>query len=198
MTPRAAKRIAARTSAALALGALIGVAWVAWAEEYALERELWLLRATGYTGLGALFLALSMTPIDRVARRVSSLPAELLPALRRSFGLTAASLGALHAVLALTTYLRPAPEALLLQPVFRAGALALLILGLLALTSFPPVVRWLRISLWKHLHVLAYVAALFLFQHLMLSAFAPRGRTLWLFGGLLGLGLLRLLPVRAR
>ncbi len=198
MTPLAARRIAARTSLACAALALAAVAMLTLLEDYALERNLWAMRGTGYAALGALFTALSMTPLERLRSRVAaaSIPATLLPALRRSFGLTAATLATLHAGIGLLTWLRETPAAVLEQPVFRAGGLALFVLWLLALTSFPPVVRALRISLWKHLHRLAYAAAFFAFLHLLLSSFAPRARTLWLFGALATLGLLRLLPSR--
>ena len=196
MTPLRARRIAAATNGALALAFLGTIAVLASSADYALERELFAIRATGYAALVALCLALSMSPLGRVLVRVPGLAnARLLaPALRRSYGISSACLALLHAALVLNTYL--ADDLLILDtlPFARAGLVALLILSLLLLTSFPRLVGLLRIQLWKHLHRLAYVAALLVFQHMMLSPFAPRAQTLAIFAALVAVGTLRLLP----
>ena len=192
-------RFAARANAILVAIVLAFVFAMAASEDYALTRELTLIRGTGYAALAALVLALAMTPAIALARRVNALaPASaLFPALRRSYGLCAAGLGALHATAVLLTYLRDVPMVVFERPFFRSGLLALLVLGLLALTSFPRVVGLLRLRLWRHLHRLAYVAAALVFHHLLLSPFAPRRVAFAIFAGVLVLFALRALPRRA-
>jgi len=200
VTPLRARRIAAATNAALALVFLGVIALLASASDYPLERELFAIRATGYAALATLCLALSMSPLSRVLVRVPPLENMrlLAPALRRSYGISASILALLHAALVLNTYLADDLLVLVTLPFARAGLVALIILSLLMLTSFPRLVGLLRIQLWKHLHRLAYVAALLVFQHMMLSPFAPRAQTLAIFGALVALGTLRVLPMPAR
>ena len=73
----------------------------------------------------------------------------------------------------LSTYLDGELYALV-RPYLRAGAAATVILAALLVTSFPPLVRSLRVRLWKELHRFAYLAALFAMQHLALAPFAPK------------------------
>jgi DMSO/TMAO reductase YedYZ heme-binding membrane subunit len=61
-------------------------------------------------------------------------------------------------------------------------------------TSFPPLVRRLRVRLWKPLHRLGYLVAILALDHVLLSPFAPRAITLALFALFFAFGLLRLLP----
>jgi DMSO/TMAO reductase YedYZ heme-binding membrane subunit len=119
-------------------------------------------------------------------------------ALRRSLGMSAAWLGSLHACVALTTYLDGSWPLVVAAPYLRAGLTALLILLALLITSFPTLVRLLHIRFWKQLHRLAYVAVLFLFQHLMQAPFALRWLTVLLFSCLVLLGLVRVLPFVAK
>ena len=190
------RSFAARLNAATVVVVLGVVVGIASAQSFALTRELWLIRGTGYAALAAFVLALAMTPAIALARRVPPLARAtvLFPALRRSYGLCAAALGALHAAAVLLTYLRDAPLIVFELPFYRSGLLALTILGLLALTSFPPVVTRLRLRLWRHLHRLAYVAAALVFHHMLLAPFAPRRLAFAIFAGVLVLFALRWLP----
>lgn len=184
------------------LGLVIAAAIVARALSlpYALERELWLARASGWSAAGALLLALTMTPLARAGKRLAPdrLPRALLPALRRAFGIAAACFALVHAATTTLGYLdrdwRSIPD----QPYLRAGLVALAILVPLLVTSFPRLTRGLGVRLWKPLHRLAYVAALLVLQHLLLSPFAPRQVVLGIFATAAALGLLRLLPARRR
>ncbi len=188
-----AKQISFRLCAWLSVGLTVWFTLAARGLTYELEREVWLLRATGYSALGALFLSVSMTPLSRVFTRL--LPyrkgTAIWLAFRRSFGITAAAFGLAHGGLVLSTFLLGAWPAVVKTPYLRAGLVTLSILIALLLTSFPQMTRRLRIRHWPHLHRLSYVAVLFLFQHLLLSPFAPRTRVLALFGGLLVVSLLR-------
>ena len=160
---------------------------------------LWLTRGTGWCALGALMLALSATPAGRIARGLRAPPVftRRVAAMRRAFGITAAGLALLHAGIALGGYLDGSWQAVISWPYLRAGLSALLILVPLLLTSFPALVRRLRVRLWKPLHRLAYVAALLALEHVLLSPFAPRALTLTLFAALLVLTLGRFVPARA-
>lgn len=163
---------------------------------YDMARELWLIQATGYTALGALFVALLITPTLRLVRYVTAknLNVVVWTAFRRSFGISAACFACAHAALTLTTYLQGSWPFILTSPYLRAGLTTLTILIVLLLTSFPKITRLLHIRLWKQLHRLSYIAALLLFQHLMQSPFASRQLVIVLFVGLVLFGSLRLLP----
>jgi DMSO/TMAO reductase YedYZ heme-binding membrane subunit len=193
-----------RTAASVvfALSALaLGVAWLLVVQSggsWAPARALWLARGTGWTAAGALMLALCASPIGRVLVRLRPdwRVGPWVSALRRAFGIAAAILALLHAATVLGGYLRDAWAAVLSFSYLRAGLEALVLLSLMLITSFPPLVRLLRIRLWKPLHRLGYVTALLVLQHLTLSPFAPRALTLALFATLLVIGLWRILPAR--
>lgn len=153
-------------------------------------------RITGWAALATLMLALSVTPASRIATRLGARATALrrVTDARRTLGIASALLAVAHAGVALGGYLRGAWDVVLTWPYLRAGLVALAILVALLVTSFPPVVRALRVRLWKPLHRLAYGAALFTLVHLVLSPFASRTITLSLFAALFALGLARALP----
>jgi methionine sulfoxide reductase heme-binding subunit len=155
-------------------------------------------RASGWIAAGALGLALSMSPIARIVRFVSprhAVDADAIP-LRRAFGIAAASFALVHAAVAIGGPLDGAWDAIATAPFLRAGLLALLVLAALLVTSFPSLVRKLRVRAWKPLHRLAYAAAALVFLHLVLSPFAPRATVLVVFGALATVALGRFLPRR--
>ena len=196
------RRIAARVVVGLALATLALVGLLMWqgGGRWEATRMLWLARGTGWSALVALCLALSATPAGRVLCRLApgARVSAWVAAFRRAFGIAAASFALLHAATALGGYLRGAWAAVLSFAYLRAGLVALSILTAMLLTSFPLLVRRLRVRLWKPLHRLGYVAALLVLEHLALSPFAPRAITFALFGTLVAFGLLRLLPARPR
>lgn len=195
-----AQRLAGRSTTALAVVALIVFGVVVQGTPYALARELWAIRATGYAALTALFLSLSVTPAFHLARRLAPgpVPRSSFLAWRRSFGIASASFALLHTGLTLATYLWGSWSSVLVKPYLRAGMVTATILTVLLATSFPALLARLRVRLWNELHRLAYVAAFFLAQHLLMSPFAPRRLTWTLFGALVAVGLLRWLPPRPK
>lgn len=201
MTRAAQRRRAAWIATAAALAGLAGAGAVALGEagRWTPARELWMARGTGWVALVSLALAVSATPLARVADRLwpERRVGRELPALRRAFGIAAALLALLHAGIALGGWLGGAWGAVLSWAYLRAGLVAVLLLVPLLVTSFPPLVQRLRVRLWKPLHRLAYVAVLLVFQHLVLSPFAPRALTLAVFGAILVVATLRLLPPRS-
>lgn len=196
MQRTAAQRFAGRVTTALAVLVLSAFALFALTLRYELSREVWLIRATGWAALAALFLALAVTPIHRARRRAAPgfVGAGALVAFRRSFGIGSAALALGHAALVFATYLRGSWAATFEHPYLRAGLTALVILAVLLVTSFPEIVALLRVKLWKELHRLSYAAAFFVLWHLLQSPFASRRLTLALFGALLSVEVLRLVP----
>lgn len=178
---------------------LAGCVFVWTRDEYVLWRELWLCRLSGYASLFFLLVALSITPIRRISAWLrASPPQDWLLSLRRRAGITAALLALVHAGCALLTYLRDSWAVLLEWSFTRAGLLALLVLVLLLVTSFPWIVRLLRVKVWKQLHRLAYVAAFFVFQHIFLAPFSSRWWAIVLLATFLVLIAVRFLPAPKR
>lgn len=192
------RRLAARVVLGLSVAALAVVGLLVPSQGGAWDptRTLWIARGTGWTAVAALMLSLSATPVGRLLALLRP-GAKLSPwfaAFRRAFGIAAALLAMVHAVTVLGGYLRGAWAALLSFSYLRAGLLALVILTTMLVTSFPSLVKRLRVRLWKPLHRLGYLAALLVLVHLLLSPYAPRPLTLELFGALFAIALLRLLP----
>lgn len=136
-----------------------------------------LARASGVLALVALVLALAATP---VADSLGAVAATAMRAARRWVGIAAAVAAALHAAIALPTYLDPlslGPIAAL--PWLRHGALALGILLALLITSFAGPRRALRIRAWSALHRLVYVAALLAALHALAVPYGSVRPGLW-------------------
>lgn len=162
------------------------------------ERALFLVRGSGWCAIVLLLLALIATPIGRVLRRFGRGDEPKVAAFRRALGISSAVLATVHGALALTSYLESSIGHALELIWIRAGLLSWSILVVLFVTSFPPLVRAMRVRAWKPLHRLAYVAAFFALQHAIMSPLAPRGWVLLVFAIAIGVGLLRALPVRRR
>ena len=200
MTEKADRQrtLAARVVLVLSLAALVADGWIAqvWGRRWDATRELWLARSTGWTAVGALVFALSATPAGRLLARLPGRSRDVswVPAFRRAFGIAAGSFALLHAATVFGGYLRGAWVAVLSFSYLRAGLLALIIQCAMLATSFPSLVRHLRVKAWKPLHRLGYLVAILVLQHLLLSPFAPRAMTLELFAAVFAVGLLRLLP----
>ena len=155
--PRAARIVLALVAAGAA-----GVAIVGLRQHYAALRTWDVARALGWLSGVCLVGALAITPLQRALR------SPLLPALRRALGLAAASCGAVHATAALLGL--PGLAAMVLSAAWlRAGLAALLLLGLLFVTSFDTLLRRLRLQHWKELHRLSYPAALCVALHALLG-----------------------------
>ena len=180
---------------ALATFAVVALGALGTRRGWALERELFWVRASGWCALSLLLSALSATPVGKILRRLGRSSAQVAP-IRRALGIGAAALATLHGAISLSTYLAGSLDRVLELVWVRAGLLAWAILAALWLTSYPALVRRARIRVWKPLHRLAYVAALFALQHTLLAPLAPREWVLATFGAAIAIGLLRLLPAR--
>jgi sulfoxide reductase heme-binding subunit YedZ len=154
----------------------------------AYSRALALTRGFGLVALMTLCAALCISPLARVFTQ--AWPAARL---RRALGISAFAGAVVH----WTTALFAVPDVwsrLWDSPMLRAGLAALLILGLLAATSYKSVVRDLHVTAWKELHRLAYVALPLAFFHAAQGTFASL-RILFVLGCVtLLMGTLRLLP----
>ena len=191
------RRVAACVVLALLVAALGIVGLLVWSRggTWSPTRALWLARGTGWTAVGALMISLSATPTGRLLGRLRP-RSRIWPwvaTFRRAFGISAAGLALLHSVTVLCGYLQWDWAAVLSFSYMRVGLVALVILCMMLASSFSPVVRRLRVRVWKPLHRLGYLVALLVFDHLLLSPFAPRAVTLALFAALFAIGLLRLL-----
>ncbi|MFK7998568.1 MAG: ferric reductase-like transmembrane domain-containing protein [Polyangiales bacterium] len=131
--------------------------------EWDSSRGLAMARFSGWVAVGGLALGLCVTPLSRIPRL------RALSAWRRAIGIATAFASTVHVALSLFGPLDGAWQAVLTWPYLAAGALAFAVLSLLFFTSFPRIVRALRIGHWKVLHRLVYAAALFVVAHLMLS-----------------------------
>lgn len=120
------------------------------------------VRGSGLIAAAFLGLSLGASPVGRIFGASVS-------RWRRAFGLIAATLALLHGIGALLTPLVPRLVLLWYEPLLRAGAVTLLVLLVLSLTSFPR--RWSPRH-WKALHRLVWVAALSLVGHVALSPHA--------------------------
>lgn len=133
------------------------------------------LRASGWSAAIGLALALACSPIARIA--TATIAARALRA-RRLFGIGAASIAIMHAILAALAYLPIDDLAASVARIawLRSGALALALLLPLLATSFPPITRALRVppATWKPLHRLSYAALFLVLHHVALGPFAPR------------------------
>lgn len=147
----------------------------------ALERELMLVRATGW--LAAVLLLLALAPLGR---------------LKRTFGLWSLATASIHFGAGVATGLVPYPVLLIYEPHLRAGTAALLVLLFLGATSFPRLVRSLRIRHWKPLHRAVYLAALLVLLHALTSPRAPRWVVLGLASSLALLASIRVSRWRGR
>ena len=178
----------------LSLAWLVGGAIYASLSPWAVETELRVLAWTGWGAVGFLIAALGASPLQRIAERVGK--KWKVAATRRALGLAAAAWASLHFVAAVAGFVGPAWTGILHRAYLRAGLIAMVILVCLALTSFPRVVRALRVPLWKELHRLAYVAAICAVLHVVRAPYV----TWWLamvIAGVIGVGfVLRLVPRR--
>lgn len=172
----------------VAVAIAVGVAFAS--SEWAFARGLIMARFSGWVAVVGLVFGLCVTPLSQF-RRIPRLRA--LSTWRRAIGIATAFSAAVHVALSLVGPLDGAWQAVLTWPYLSAGALAFGILVLLLLTSFPRVVRALRIGHWKVLHRLVYAAALFVVAHLMLSPWGDVTVTAAVSSGLLLLLLHRLL-----
>ncbi|MDH5674115.1 MAG: ferric reductase-like transmembrane domain-containing protein [Myxococcales bacterium] len=194
------RRVVARVVAACSAVGLAAIGIAAVIEPWAETRALVIARGSGWLACGALLTSLCITPLSRLAERLTVAPRarRLAPVVRRALGMASAWLALLHAAVSLAGPLDLELLPLATWPHLRAGASALCVLLLLLATSYGSVVTRLRLTMFRELHRLAFVAAALVLQHALLSAYASRQLVLGVFGAALLFGLLRWLPTKGR
>lgn len=168
---------------------VLGVVLTAKGEADAYSDAVAIVRGFGYFAFSALSAALCISPLRAWIYESAKL--------RRALGLSAACAAAFHALAAFTNSPLSLREQLA-DTHLRFGIGALVVLCLLALTSFPRIVRWMHLRSWKELHRLAYVAWICALLHAVLSPYAWLSCLLTVAGVVLMLGLLRAWPRRDR
>jgi nitrite reductase/ring-hydroxylating ferredoxin subunit/DMSO/TMAO reductase YedYZ heme-binding membrane subunit len=164
---------------ALYLIAFIVVGRFAWRGEHAISDEILIMRALATCAFTLLTLILCIGPLCRLDRR-------FLPLLynRRHLGVMTCLIASLHALLGIGFYhgfgvVNPLQSLLTSNTQYRSisafpfeilGAIALLILILMAATSHDFWLKNLSPGLWKGLHMLAYPAWVLLVGHVALGA----------------------------
>jgi methionine sulfoxide reductase heme-binding subunit len=135
-----------------------------------------LMSGTGGLAITLLLSSLACSPAATLLAGRSAATAVALRRARRWLGLSATLAAAVHASLATWGYLGlVALGPFLSVHWIRHGALALLVLGALSLTSFPPVTRTLRVRAWSALHRWVYLAALLAGLHALGTPFGDVG-----------------------
>lgn len=184
----------------LAVGCALLFAWI----DQPLERNLWLSRASGYTALGLLLASQAISPLRRLIRGSALLgrmglrfnEARLL-AWRRSLGMAAAEAALLH--FGLSVYFQLDGQWRVWQQNYlRAGLAALIILVCLWITSFPVVLRLLRLKVWTPLHRLVYAAVCLALIHAALAPFSSLRVVALLAGLAVVMFWLRLMPIKSK
>lgn len=132
--------------------------------------ELFIIRVQqvfGFTALGFWYLALLATPLSVVVGKNG--PMALYLHARRALGVSAAYFAVLHMLTGIFGQLGGVPGLLLLPGRFQLalvfGAVGLLVLLAMAVTSFDSVIRWMTFPRWKWLHRLGYGASVFVLLH---------------------------------
>jgi sulfoxide reductase heme-binding subunit YedZ len=144
----------------------LGAAWT-------VEQSIRAIRATGWIAIAALALSLCATPVGRVVRRIRGRGLTVART-RRALGIAAAASALVHLSIAVAAVFANTLDQVFSVPWIRAGASSFAILFALWITSYPVLVRALRVRYWKALHRLAYVALALAWLHALTSPFAAR------------------------
>jgi sulfoxide reductase heme-binding subunit YedZ len=152
---------------------LLSVAVVCGARLTIPSDQLFLIRSQQIYGLIAvilLYLATILTPLSKLWHDKKIMP--LLLFSRRAIGVSAAYFAILHTIIVLV-YQADGWSGLSLLPTrfkvaFILGGGALLILTLMALTSFDKAIAWMTFPRWKKLHRFVYPAGVLVIVHVWL------------------------------
>lgn len=154
-----------------------------WQEPFGWQAEQNAIEDTGLAALIFFMASFSCTPLVGIVKRRTQRNISLTAA-RRWFGLLSATFAALHLALLLSFHYADSPWfTAWLKPMNQVGAAAFLCLTVLALTSFPAVVRLTKLRWWKTLHRLVYAIFFLLFIHVILNPHASIQWTVTCFGG---------------
>lgn len=146
------------------------------------------MKGTAGAALTLLLASLACSPAATILGGRRPALAVALRRARRWLGLETAAVALVHATLACFGYLGGIElGAIAAVPSLRHGALALLVLAALSLTSFPVVARALRVRAWSALHRLVYAAALLVGLHALAAPLADVGGGVFALGAVVAL-----------
>jgi len=169
--------------ALVAASGLLGLSWLWPGPTGPVPAQVTAILRTGWAAALFLFASLAMRPLRRWLGAWT--------AWRRALGLASAALLIAHMLVVWRSGWGLEPMLLLTEPHLRSGATATMVLLLMTLTSFPSLLRALRLGHWRLLHRAVYAAALLVLHHIALSAHAEPWQL-----GLWGMALLMLLGLR--
>lgn len=154
----------------LAFSLLLSIAIFAWLRLSIPSDQLFYIRlqqSYGFVCLLYLYVALIISPLGHV---IGKQRMKHLNFSRRGIGVSAFYFGLLHAGIALFTQLGGIDQLHYLPDIFKlslaGGAIALVVLGLMAVTSFDKVITFMTLRRWKWLHRLVYASGILIILHI--------------------------------
>ncbi len=191
-----------RSGATIAAAVLAPGLWLAWPlflsgdPSVAADPAKFVLHHLGFTAAAVLAATLALTPLRVVFPRWRA--AQVVQRHRRFIGVSAFVYAALHVGMhfiyegGFATFRTDWQK-----PFIAVGAVAFLILALLAATSAKPVVRALGARRWKAVHRAVYLAALLVVYHQVSAKKVFPMEVVWVFGPVLVLEAIRIWRVFA-
>lgn len=176
---------------------LLSIVVASWLRLTVPSDQLFAIRTQQVFGLASivlLYVAVLLTPLSKLAKNIPGMPALLFA--RRAIGVSAFYFAALHTIIVLVGQVGGWSGILLLPSRFKfafiLGGIALLILMLMAATSFDKAIKAMTFPRWKFLHRFVYLAGITVIIHVwLIGTHAQYAWAKW--GGLLLLALLFLL-----
>ncbi len=157
----------------LAMTFVVSIAVVSWLQLTIASDQLFYIRLQQVYGLLAVVLlygAILLTPLSKIVRNKSRLSVALFS--RRAIGVSAAYFAILHTVIAVLDQVGGLANLMLLPDRFKLafllGGIALLILIIMAATSFDAVIKKLTFKRWKAIHSYVYLAGVLIIVHVWL------------------------------
>lgn len=157
----------------LAASVLASLAILAWLRLQTSDSQLWLIRTEqlyGYIAIGYWYVALVLSPLSKVTGMRGPIPLFLFS--RRAIGVSAAYFALLHTGISFWGQVG-GPAGISLLPsrfdwALGMGVVMLVILLLMAATSFDRVIRFMTFRRWKMLHRLTYIGGVLAIFHVWL------------------------------
>ncbi len=157
----------------LAVSVLLSIFSAAYLRGYFPSDRLYYIRLEqiyGFISIGFLYFAVILTPLSKLLGKRAWLQRVLFA--RRAFGVSAAYFAALHVYLVMAEQIGGLSGLSLLPTRFKVsfalGTLALIILLLMAATSFDKAIKTMTFKNWKRLHRFVYLAGVIIIIHVWL------------------------------
>lgn len=154
----------------LAFSLLLSIALFAWFRIAITSDQLFLIRAQqvyGFVCLAFWYAAMIISPIGYIVGKQRMKHIEFA---RRAIGVSAFYFALLHTLIALFWQLGGIAQLQYLPELFKwslfGGGVALVVLGLMAATSFDKVIAFMTFRKWKWLHRLVYMAGVLVILHI--------------------------------